>query len=107
MVDLMAPFRAKHIYHCQFNGSYSIKAVLPALVPELSYDDLEIKDGGLAADSWLRMRSGVSQEEAKKIRADLLAYCKLDTWGMVAILKYLMYHAAQTTASPEPELQLD
>lgn len=89
MVDLMAPFRAKHVYHWQFNGSYSIKSVLPALVPGLSYEDLEIKDGGLAADNWLRMRSGVSREEEMKIRADLLAYCKLDTWAMVEILKWL------------------
>jgi hypothetical protein len=32
-------------------GSYSIKYVLPALVPELSYQDLEIKKRGGTASS--------------------------------------------------------
>jgi len=96
MVDLMAPFRAKHVYHWQFKGSYSIKAVLPALVPDLRYDDLPIKDGGLAADSWLRIRSGVSAEDALKIRTDLLDYCKLDTWGMVEILRTIREMAKES-----------
>ena len=29
-------------------GRYSIKSVLPALVPELSYNDIDIKEGGTA-----------------------------------------------------------
>jgi len=36
-------------------GSYSIKYVLPALVPELSYNDLDIKEGGTASNTFLSM----------------------------------------------------
>ena len=87
IVDLMTPFRNKQIYHWKFNGSYSIKAVLPALVPELSYEVLEISDGGAAAASWLQMRTSTDREEQARIRQNLLAYCKLDTLAMVRILE--------------------
>ena len=42
--DLMIPFQQKWCYTPEMRGSYSIKAILPALVPELSYNDLEIKE---------------------------------------------------------------
>lgn len=37
------------MYHPDFGGSFSIKRVLPALVPALSYGDLEIQEGELAS----------------------------------------------------------
>jgi len=86
MVDLMVPFRSKHIYHWKFKGSYSIKYVLPALIPELKYDTLNISDGGTAAESWLRMRASTDREEQEQIKRDLLEYCHLDTLAMVKIL---------------------
>lgn len=90
MVDLMAPFRRKQIYDWKFHGSYSIKAVLPALVPELSYQSLTISDGGAAAEGWLRMRGTSDREEQDQIRRDLLEYCHLDTLAMVRILEKMM-----------------
>ena len=45
----------EHYYHPAFGGSYSIKSVLPAVVPDLSYDDLEIGDGAVAAREYVRM----------------------------------------------------
>ena len=47
MIDLMAPFRRRDIYHWRMNGSYSLKSVLPVLVPEMSYEGLEIRDGAM------------------------------------------------------------
>jgi hypothetical protein len=84
--DLMVPFRDKSFYHWQFNGSYSIKVVLPALVPELSYDNLEIGDGGTASSEWLRMIQS-NDEEKSAIQKQLLQYCNLDTLAMVRILE--------------------
>lgn len=55
LVDLMTPFQGRKLYHGKMNGSYSIKKVLPALVPECSYLDLEIQSGDVAAASWLEM----------------------------------------------------
>jgi len=84
--DLMVPFRDRSFYHWQFNGSYSIKVVLPALVPELSYDNLEISDGGMASSEWLRMIRLDDDNEKEKLRQQLLKYCHLDTLAMVRIL---------------------
>jgi len=47
--DLMLPFQKKYYYNYKMQGSYSIKYVLPALIPELSYKYLEINEGGLAS----------------------------------------------------------
>jgi len=84
--DLMAPFREKSLYHWQFNGSYSIKSVLPALVPGMSYEQLEISDGGEASAQWLRMVQAKNDAEKEAIREQLLRYCQLDTLAMVKIL---------------------
>ena len=70
-------------------GSYSIKSVLPALVPELSYNDLPIKEGGTASNTFLSMVNGTFEGDVEETRKHLLAYCKMDTLAMVEILKKL------------------
>jgi len=85
--DLMIPFRNKSIYHWQFEGSYSIKYVLPAFAPELSYDNLEISEGETAASEWLRMTRTNDEAEKSLIRQNLLEYCKMDTYAEVRILE--------------------
>jgi len=87
--DLMIPFQQRWVYTPQMKGSYSIKAVLPALVPELSYQDLEIKEGGTASTTFTQMVTGEFQGDLNKTRTDLLEYCKLDTYAMVKILEKL------------------
>jgi len=89
MKDLMAPFRSKDYYLWQMNGSYSIKAVLPALIPELSYDGMEISDGGMAMNAYSMMCETEDPKELERIRKALLEYCKLDTLGMVKIVEKL------------------
>lgn len=87
MRDLMVPFRSKAIYHWQMEGSYSLKKVLPALVPELSYDGLDVSDGAMASDTWLKMIDMQDPAEIEKSRKALLEYCCLDTLAMVKILE--------------------
>ena len=88
--DLMVPFRQRDFYHWQFKGSYSIKKVLPVLVAGLSYEGLEIADGGAAMDAYHQMCAVKDRpEELAKLRKDLLAYCRLDTLAMVRILDVL------------------
>jgi hypothetical protein len=70
-------------------GSYSIKKVLPAFVPELSYDELEISDGGMAMEAWHQMCAAQNAEELAAIRKNLLDYCALDTLAMVRLLEVL------------------
>lgn len=90
MRDLMAPFRERHVYHWRMKGSFSIKKVLPALVPELSYDGLEIADGGAAMEAYHTMCTVKDKpEELEKVRRNLSDYCRLDTLGMVSILNAL------------------
>ncbi len=89
LMDLMVPFQRKNIYYWEMEGSYSIKYVLPALVPELSYEGMEVSDGAMASNAWLNTWELDDPEEIEKIRNALLEYCKLDTLGMVEILKKL------------------
>ena len=62
VVDLMIPFSGKTtLYdHPKFKGSASIKYVLPALVPRLSYKNMHIQEGGSASDTWNRIVSGLT-----------------------------------------------
>jgi hypothetical protein len=87
MVDLMVPFRNKQIYHSGFDGSYSIKYVLPALVPELSYESLAINNGEAASVAWLWQMQCEDVAEIAKVRRELLDYCCLDTFAMIKILE--------------------
>lgn len=88
--DLMIPFKNGHYNDRRFKGSYSIKNVLPVLVPELSHKDLDINNGSLASESWAQMCfDGLSQAEAEAIKAKLLEYCALDTLAMVKIYEKL------------------
>ena len=56
-------------------------------MPELSYEEMEISDGGMASNAWVSMWEMEDEIEIKKTRNDLLEYCKLDTLAMVRILE--------------------
>ena len=85
----MTPFQQKWYYTPEMKGSYSIKLVLPALVPELSYDDLPIKEGGTASNTFLSMVNGTFEGDEEETKRQLLQYCELDTYAMVKILEKL------------------
>lgn len=87
--DLMIPFKERWYYTPEMKGSYSIKYVLPALVPELSYKNLEIQNGGTAMNIYAQMASGTFTGDVQKTRKALLAYCHLDTLAMVKIWEVL------------------
>jgi hypothetical protein len=97
--DLMVPFRSRDAYHWQMQGSYSIKKVLPAFVPEMSYDSLEISNGGMAMEAWHLMCAAQSAEELATIRRNLLAYCEQDTVAMVRLLEVLEEKASARKGS--------
>jgi hypothetical protein len=97
--DLQAVIRRSY-YHPRFYGSFSLKAVLPALVPELSYESLAIREGNLASLAYLRMLdSATPYAERAKIREDLLAYCGHDTLGMVRIREELLRRTGAVRAT--------
>jgi hypothetical protein len=88
--DLMIPFQQKWYYTPEMKGSYSIKYVLPALVPELSYDGLPIKEGATASNTFLSMVNRTFEGDVEETRRQLLQYCELDTYAMVKILEKLL-----------------
>lgn len=89
MLDLLALLRA-HCYHPDFHGSFSIKAVLPALVPNLSYDDLEVQEGAHASVAFARMIAPETEEsERERLSRALLDYCRRDTEAMVRVFDAL------------------
>jgi hypothetical protein len=86
VVDLL-PIARERYYHPSQQGSWSIKKVLPAVVPELRYDALDgVQDGGMAMDAFLEgIHPNTSAERKSQIEQQLLDYCKLDTYAMVRL----------------------
>lgn len=87
MVDLEDVFKSDYV-DARFDGSTSIKKVLPVICPELSYKSLAVQDGASAMDAWQKMiHAGV--EESDQIASALIGYCQLDTFAMVEIYRHL------------------
>jgi hypothetical protein len=94
LLDLEVVIRRGY-YHPEFRGSYSIKRVLPVLVPNLSYDGLPIGDGDTAVTKFARMALGqYDSDQAAETRRQLLRYCHLDTLAMVELHRRLLEIAA-------------
>jgi hypothetical protein len=87
--DLMSPFQKKYYYKPEMRGSYSLKAVLPAVVLDLNYNGLAISDGGTAMNVFEQLQYEINQEKIRETRRDLLEYCKMDTLAMVRIFEVL------------------
>ncbi len=88
--DLETIFEKGLLVHPGFQGSTSIKKVLPILCPELSYEGLEVDNGILASIQYLKMICPeTSGEEKLRIKISLETYCEKDTFAMYAILKKL------------------
>ncbi|MGA1941322.1 DUF2779 domain-containing protein [Arcobacter sp. YIC-310] len=91
MKDLMIPFQKKWYITPSMQGSYSIKYVLPALVPqfEKGYKELDgVQNGNQAMNAFANLGK-LDNKEKEKMRTSLLEYCKLDTLAMVEILRKL------------------
>jgi hypothetical protein len=83
--DLL-PLARAHYYHPQMRGSWSIKAVLPTIAPDLAYDDLEVADGGMAQEAFAEiMLADTPDDRVEQLRKGLLLYCERDTWAMVRV----------------------
>jgi predicted RecB family nuclease len=90
VVDLYAIVR-KNYYHPGFHGSFSLKSVVPALLPNMSYENLAIQEGQQAGLEYLRMIDpSTPMEERERIKAALLAYCGQDTLTIVKIREELL-----------------
>jgi hypothetical protein len=100
LIDLH-PVLRDTVYHPDFQGSFSLKAVLTPLVPDLTYDDLVIVDGRVASVEIARLlfvADKIPPAERNRVRRDLLAYCKQDTWAMVRLLEQLRELASRPSS---------
>jgi len=90
IVDLL-PVARDRFYHPSQQGSWSIKAVLPAIAPDLRYDALDgIQDGGMAMSGYLEAISpDTTRERRSQIESQLREYCRLDTFAMIRLWQYL------------------
>lgn len=78
-------------YHPKFHGSFSLKSVLPAIIPEMSYENLAVQDGQEAGLEYMRMLDPKTPpEEKEQIKSDLLRYCGHDTLAMVKMREELL-----------------
>ena len=89
VVDLL-PVARNRYYHPSQHGSWSIKAVLPAAIPELSYDQLDgVQDGGMAVSAFMEaINPATTPERKKEIEDQLIEYCQLDTYAMVRLWQF-------------------
>ena len=89
VVDLL-PIAKNRYYHPSQKGSWSIKAVLPAVAPELQYSNLEgVQDGGMAMEAYMEAIAPQTVPTRKEeIKGQLLKYCELDTFAMVKLWQY-------------------
>jgi hypothetical protein len=89
--DLMEIFSEGLYADAKCLGSASIKAVLPVLVPDMTYKTLGIQEGNAASRRWGQASRGeLEDDDARKVYDDLLIYCRQDTMAMVRIYQVLL-----------------
>jgi hypothetical protein len=93
LVDLMQPFQEKSYYHPAMKNSFSIKNLLPAIVPELTYTSLKISSGSIAMIAFEKLQTETDMFRILEVREQLLEYCKMDTLAMVKVFDVLVASA--------------
>jgi Domain of unknown function(DUF2779) len=91
IVDLRPLVEAGY-YHPAMQGSFSIKAILPTVAPNLDYGELDEVKGGAAAQVaylYAALEPTTTPERRARLRRELLQYCRLDTWAMVEVAHFL------------------
>jgi predicted RecB family nuclease len=91
LIDLLQIVR-DHVAHPDFHGSYSMKAVAPALAPEVTYRDLDVADGGEASAAFYQIVADPTQspEARDRLRQSLLKYCQRDTLALARVHQWLI-----------------
>ena len=89
IVDLH-PITRRHYYHPAMHGSWSIKAVLPTVAPDLGYETLGAVRDGLAAQTAYLEAIDAKTPAARRgaLRRALLDYCRHDTLALVRLVEF-------------------
>jgi CRISPR/Cas system-associated exonuclease Cas4 (RecB family) len=85
------PIAERFYYHPSQRGSWSLKAVLPAIAPDLRHAELDgVQDGSMAMAAYTEaIHPEMSTERKREIEEQLLDYCGLDTLALVRIWAFL------------------
>jgi Domain of unknown function(DUF2779)/Cysteine-rich CPXCG len=102
--DLLPITRVAY-YHRAMKGSWSLKAVLPTIAPELNYEELEeVQEAGGAQLAFMLLRAGKLAEGRKKqLHSALLKYCERDSWALVVLRRFLCGQSMNAEASAFPQ----
>lgn len=94
MVDLADAVKHGWWESPDFQGSWSLKQVLPVAAPELDYKNLKIGDGGTASERWMQAvldsPGALSDTERDEVLHALRVYCAQDTIAMHRIRDYML-----------------
>jgi hypothetical protein len=90
LVDVHPPMQ-QFYYHPAMAGSWSLKAVLPTVAPDMDYSELDgIQEGTAASEGYLEaIHADTSPDRKLELEAQLLAYCRFDTEGLVRLVQFL------------------
>ncbi len=93
LVDLH-PVTRSNYYHPDMLGSWSIKAVLPTVAPDMAYESLSgVQEGTEASHSFLEaIRPDTDPQKKARIVQELLEYCRHDTMAMVRLARFFASH---------------
>ena len=92
IIDLLKVFRQGYVYNKEMGGSFSLKSVLPALIPNnpaLSYALLDAVHNGVDAMQAFLSLNQLPKEDRVPLRESLKKYCALDTLAMAVIYQEL------------------
>ena len=87
LADLL-PVVRNHLYHPAFEGRFGLKQVVPALIPRLRYDDLEVAGGAAASQMLMTLITkgeAIKPRERGRLRRELLKYCAMDTLALMKL----------------------
>lgn len=85
-LDLEDIFKGGYV-DIAFEGSTSIKKVLPVLASDLTYEGMNVANGTDAMEAWARLITMSEGAEKTQLRKAMFEYCKLDTYAMVRIFE--------------------
>lgn len=87
------PLVRDNYYHPDMLGSWSIKAVLPTIVPDMDYSQLDgIQEGTAASEGFLEAINPQTTPERKaELEEQLRRYCQFDTEAMVEIVRFFSH----------------
>lgn len=93
IVDIAPPVKTAY-YHPAMLGSWSLKAILPTIAPELDYSALDsVHEGTEASNAFFEaVDPTTTQARREQIRRQLLEYCRYDTLAMVELVRFFERH---------------